>query len=46
MQLMLLCCLTDIVIGHWGIWQYQWSNVELIGWPSIEGHNDTKGQIW
>ena len=40
---MLLGWLIDIMIGHWGIQQCQWSNVEMIGCPSIERHN---GQIW
>ena len=35
---MLLSWLIDIMIKHWEIWQYQWSNDKMIGWPSMERH--------
>ena len=39
---MLSSWLIDIMIEHWGMWQCQRLNGWMIGWPSIERHNDAK----
>ena len=39
---MLLSWLIDITIEHWEIWQRQQSNDKMIGWPSVERHNNAK----